>query len=333
MVVKIDSIVSFFHLKQSGSKEWYSGTCPYCQAKNKFGIKFDENNFASFNCFSGSCQRKGSIYTLLKDFDKLEFITLKRNVDINKQLEESLEEDILDERKDIFIKEIEKKRVPIGYKRVYSNEYLEKERNWSKEDFYKYEVGVTKLDPKLKKNYVIFPVIMLGEVKGYFSRIMMSKNEAEERGFLRWINSDADFGKLLYGFDEINKITKVIIFVEGLFAKKAVDRIIKKYDLKKVVCLVTFGKKLSEDQIKIIQLKSLLLKRIIFFYDFDAINAIKNILSRVTMSFDEILIATIIQKGKDPDDLTEKEIMTSLINLQDSQDFMINKLQRDQLRV
>jgi hypothetical protein len=246
---------------------------------------------------------------------------LIRNVDVDKELEFELKEDALDEETKTFaIDDIPGVTMPLGYRRVYENAYLQ-DRGFIEEDFKRYEVGIAKLHPKLKRDYIIFPVYIKGIIKGYVSRSTHSKEYCEENNIARWLNSDTDFSLLLYGYDDI-KGTQVVL-TEGVFAKRAVDQA--------GYCgVATFGKKVSVEQIFLLLLKGV--EDIIFFYDFDAVRAIKNFGFDLRPYFKSVKAAEINQRDKDPDDLTISERKFALENADDIFSYSLNKVQMGQLR-
>ena len=83
-----------------------------------------------------------------------------------------------------------------------------------------------------------------------------------------------DFASLLFGYDDIVRgKTEVVIIVEGVFDKFAVDRHLSLYDDETIRCVCTFGKKISDVQIQKLIDKEI--GNVILAWDYDAIREIK----------------------------------------------------------
>jgi len=198
--------------KLDESKKNFYCKCPWC-GHNEFGIQIYKDNHP-FNCFrKRRCGETGNIYKFLKKIGK-SVPTSDDSISKTFQSLETLKEVV--EKK-----ELPKVKLPVGYRRVFYNEYLEK-RGFV--NYNKYEVGITKLDRKFK-NYVIFPIKVKGEIKGYVSRSILSKQEIDRykalygKRILRYRNSITEFNQILYGIEEITSSTNTVILVEGIFGE------------------------------------------------------------------------------------------------------------------
>lgn len=297
--------------------------CPWCGV-SEFGISLDENH--TFNCFrKAKCGETGNIYKLLKKIDRLDLLGHGgvESIKYDERLENIIEKKI-ELSLDLSIETIEP---PLGWKRVYSDYYLEA-RDF--ESFDKFEIGKTKLFRKLK-DHVVLLIRDRGEVKGYVARIAKTKSELKEmeeslgHKVPRYQNSKTDFTKLLGGYDEIASGTDTIILVEGMFGKEAVDRHLKLDDQERVKCNCTFGAKLSPEQIFKLQLKGI--KHIILFFDIDVINKIKKYTMEYLNEFESVRIIHTNDKDKDPADLTCEEMVGVYNKLIDPIEFYFDKIQ------
>lgn len=310
--------------------------CPFCQ-KNEFGIELADNH--RFNCFrKAKCGETGNIYKLLKKIDRLDLLGNNgiESIKYDERLENIIESKIESNTFDLSIPTI---KPPLGFRRIYSNFYLES-RDF--EAFEKYEVGITKLEPKLK-DHVIILIKENNEVKGYVARIALTKDKLKELEkklsiknekeikVPRYKNSkEVDFTKLLGGYDEISENTHTVVLVEGLFGKEAVDRHLKLDDKDEVKCCTTFGAKVSSEQIFKLQLKGI--KHLILFFDIDVINKIKKYTLEYLHEFESVKIIYTSKKNtdgsyKDPGDIDYEEMISVYNNKIDPIKFHFDKVQ------
>ena len=181
----------------SDGKDIY-GLCPQC-GHDEFGISIVEKNHP-FSCFRKSkCGFTGNIYTLLKHLNKFKEFVGEREID-----PEGLLLDVFETSEDIIQQqELPEVQPPVGWKRVFENEYLQNERGMQSYQFEQYKIGVS----RLKKDYITFLVEMEGKITGYVSRSIKSKawidaynEEIKQTGgkkYLRYENSMSDFSKTL----------------------------------------------------------------------------------------------------------------------------------------
>lgn len=334
MRYKEENIVAFFNLRPGGQKGWFIGNCPYCLTRDKFGIRFNSlykgRRVSSFNCFAGKCKVHGSVFQLLKDFNKLDLAELQF-INIFKDLEEK--HILFDETEsiDYSMKEYPK---PIGYVRIFSHPYLDS-RGFTVDHYKHYNIGIAPLDPKIGKNYVIFSCEDNDKYVGWLKRSIYSKEQIKKyeklgKPILRWGNSkNVDFEKYLFGINEcIKNVTHTVILVEGITSKANVDRLLNLFNNSNIKCCATFGKKISLFQIKRLLDKSI--KSVILLYDPDAVEESKRYSEQLTLYF-KVLVGYIKNLDKDPGDLNLEELENVLNNLESPLNFRINKLQKKKL--
>lgn len=328
MIVHKEKIIKHFNLKKTGSKTWYSGKCPFC-GRDKFGISFDSiykgKKVSSYNCFSGKCGEKGSLYKLLKHVGRLDLINIDRTFDTKKPIKSNL------------VKEIEKidcttliRKPPLGWKRIYQDEYLES-RGFTIEQFKQYPVGLTKLEPALR-DYRVFLIKNDGEIKGYIGRTNKSKewieeyNNQHEKKYFKYRNSsNTPFEKLLFGYDEIIQgETQTLILVEGITDKFNIDRLLQLSEDNMMKCICTFGKKISSVQIE--KIKNKRVSNIVLLYDNDAIKESKRYAMELTIHF-KVKVG-FIYIDKDPGELNLNELAEVLSKVVDPLNFSISKINK-----
>ncbi len=328
MKVSHDKIKSLLNNCQydHGNNNFYAD-CPKC-GHHEFGISLNENNHP-FQCFrKKKCGWSGNIYTLLKFLNKT--IDEERNVDINLDLKPLIKIDKGIQNEEIDIPEIKQ---PLGFKRIYSNKYLE-DRGFSKDDFYKYEVGITDIDYKYI-DYIVILIRQYGKLVGYIGRYPKSKQyierynkKAEESGLrkiLRYNNSESDFSKILYGIDEVNDKTESVILVEGFFDKKNVDSLMNLDKNDVIKCLTTFKGSISDSQISLIK-KHKNINTVIIMYDNDIINIIKKNASKLLSFFDNVKVVPL--GDSDPGDIKNYQEMYYYFNKQlDAYNFITRKVE------
>lgn len=307
------------------------GACPKC-GYFEFGVSLEEGH--RFGCFrKAKCGYTGSIYTLLRDLGKYDMIIQERASQLSDRIEPkklSLEGLILD---------TPTTALPLGWRRTFSHNYLDS-RGFVDKDYQDYEVGVTLLDPRVQKDYVIFPVREEGVVKGWVARHVWSKTKIEEYNIdhfekfgvkskiRRFVNSFSDFAKLIYGFDEVVEgETNTIIGVEGIFDKANIDRLLNLREQSHVKCNATFKCNVSDEQIAKWQNKGV--KNLILLYDPDVVKQIKSNISRLTKYFN--VMTGYSTSGRDAGDMIEEDIEHVMSHLEDPIQFKINKLEVSKL--
>lgn len=317
--------------KLDNRKKNFIAKCPYC-GQSEWGISIYTENHP-FNCYrKKACGRTGNIFTLLTELGRLdEFISSVQHVSHNliSKIGEQIQEPI-----NLTINTI---TPPIGWKRVFDNEYLNN-RKFSAREYQDYPVGVSKIDSRVGRNYITFLVKQFGEIKGYVGRHIWDKKridnynkKAKLEGKLqiqRYSNSpETDFSKLLYGYDEITLKTKLVILVEGIFDKIAIDRMLHLYQQDEIKCVATFKCHLSPEQSYLLQLKGI--RSIVLLYDGDVIREIKKTGYDCENLFENVKIAYL--QDKDPDEMCLEELDETLSRLETPSEFSIGKVQKKKL--
>ena len=299
------------------------GKCPMCQ-QDTFGIALADNH--KFGCHRGKCGFRGNIFILAKYFNRTDLLNIEGNVG---QQQAKLENKLIKSEipLDLTLPTI---KMPLGWKQVTQNDYLES-RGFT--EYERYKPGQSAIHPRLKKNYIIFPIEDEGEIKGYISRHVWSKEKIKEENekrkaagqpeILRYINSDSDFSKMLYGTPIIKYITKTVICVEGIFDVFNLSKILSLYDQSEIACKATFKAAISEEQIYKMQLDGI--ENIILFYDSDVISAVKKAAGELSLYFN-VLIAFNSFTDADAGDIDKETLTKVFSNLQTPTNFSINKI-------
>lgn len=299
------------------NKETRSGQyicdCPFCGKENHFYIS---KRTQLFDC--KKCGIIGSIYKLLKHLDKT-YLLGDKSVEFTEQIKsirQSLQEELSTEQ---TIEELPKRNMPVGFRICVANNYLTS-RGITRKECKRYRIGETKLMFKYK-NYILFPIYDNGEIRGFVGRY---GNKVVPRDRLRYSNSlDTDFASLLYGYDEIiSGETETVIIVEGVFDKIAVDRKLGLWDDPRVKCVCTFGKKISEVQIRKLLAKNI--TNVILSWDFDALKEIKSYGIELERYFNvDVAVSTI---RKDIDECSQNEVVEIFSNIQPIGVFSMNTI-------
>jgi len=325
MIVNQQEVITLFHLKKSGNKGWMLGHCSYCGKDDHMGVIFGKT-ISSFTC--KKCGVHGTLWKLLQKVNRLDLLDKFKIVNRNNTLEKKK---IIDEIElDLFLP---RKTPPIGFKRIFSDEYLGG-RGFTPEQFKLLPIGRTFIDSELK-NYLIFLVEEDEECKGYIARHIFSKEKLDSinkirksKGLykiLRYRNSpDTDFGKMLYGYNEITEETLTVILVEGLTDKTNIDIKLDLYISDVMKCNACFGKTVSPHQIRKLQDKNI--ENIILLFDPDAINESKEYAIELYKYFN--VEVGWLKGSKDPGDLNLDEILDVLENLENPVTFSKSKLQK-----
>lgn len=284
------------------------GECPNC-GHSEFGISTKDNHL--FGCFRLSkCGFKGNIYTLLRKIERLDLLE-EEIVRLDEELKVELGEEI--EKESTPILELPKINPPLGFRRVYENEYLDS-RGFK--GYHRHKVGVTKIERKFRDR-VIFLIEEGGEVRGFLGR---SINDSKKP---KYKNSSSDFSKLLYGIEEVNENTHTVILVEGLLDKDNVDEELKLDKQDEIKCCCTFGAKISATQI--LKLKICDIDNIILFYENDVIDKIQNYAFTLDREFKTVRIA-LPPQDKDPGNMKLSEFQVALSNTYSPVEFFRKKI-------
>lgn len=331
----IRELTNELHAKlDGGRKNLIVPTCPYCgKTGGKFGIfvgkETDKKKLFMSHCFSCGHTTK-DINQLLDDIGRPDLRIIETASFDPVQIPEffKVEEAEIDD-------ELQVVEMPESWKRCYKNRYL-KSRGFLLDDYEYFPVGTTRgLNWKFD-DYVVFPVIDNGDIVGYVSRHIWSKEAIDDYNatakrngkyqIRRYNNStDNDFIKLLYNYDAvIEDETDTVILVEGIFDVIALVRKLELYDNHQVAVCATFGKKISEVQIYKLQSKGV--RNVVIGYDADANNAINRAAEQLNEYFD-VMIARIGGDGKDFDEADYWDIFDVFAyNLKTPIEFKLNTL-------
>lgn len=207
--------------------------------------------------------------------------------------------------------------MPDGWKRCFRNDYLRK-RGFNADDYEYFPVGTTRGMNFKFDDYVVFPIIDNGDMVGYVSRHIWSKDELDAYNTrARWAgkyekrrynnSTENNFVKLLYNYDSvIEDETDTVILCEGIFDVIALTRQLELYDNHQIAAVATFGKKISQTQIYKLQSKGV--RNIVIGYDADARDSILRAAANLKEYFDNVLIANLQGSGKDFDEMDFWEI-------------------------
>jgi len=338
MAVDKDKVISEFGLKFSGQKGWMIGShsvykCPKCGNDNpgKLAVLFGEQ-VASWKCVK--CSAHMRLEVLLWKIGKKELISKYKDIDSDIILEKR--KLITEKIKSITIEELPKCSLPILFKRIYDSEYLNS-RGCTESIYKNWTIGVSNFDEELK-NYIIFVIKENNINVGWVARSILSKeeidlyNEENKKKILRWRNSgETDFSKIVFGLEEINENTETVICQEGITSKLNTDIKLNLFSDDFMKCICTFGKKISDIQIKKIFLKGPNIKNFILFYDPDAVNSIREYSFLIQEVFPTVLIAfNPIKKDdgnyKDAGDMNLEEFNETFDNLKTPFYFWNNQL-------
>lgn len=323
--------------KRDGGNKNLIARCPFCSKDDKFGVYIGKET-AKRKPFMSHCFSCGNstvtLEQLLETINRPDLMVtptadLSATLDTTMLFPVETGEEIDDQ---LGIVEL-----PDFYKRTFSHPYL-KGRGFTFDDYDYFPVGTTGKLHYLFDNYVIFPIIDQGDVVGYVSRHMFSKQEIDEHNrhckrtgdykIMRFRNStENDFIKLLYNYDTVTEDrTRTVVIVEGIFDVVALTRKLDLYDNQRIAVVATFGKKISQVQIYKLQCKGV--ERVVLGYDPDAVEAIKKTASDLTPYF-SVLIADIPDPDKDWEDLSAEEVYDVFAyRLRTPIEYKINKIQQ-----
>lgn len=325
---KLLELLPNFQLDARGKN--LTGPCPMCN-HDEFGISLEEGH--RFGCYrKKSCGYSGNIYTLLKFLGKYDEVVQERLKNLPEKINKYQFE--IDKNIDLEIEEI---KPPLGWKRVEENDYLQS-RGFDIDDFNHYPVGVTMIDPKLKKYYVIFLVKQQDKITGWVARRVEEKSEIERKNAIlkrerkplikRYLNSTSDFAKMLYGIDEVTEKTTTLIVVEGIFDKINIDKLLNLQHQDEIKCVCTFKANISEEQIELIGRKAPYLANSILLYDSDVIKSIKVNMNTLQKRYN-VLVG--YHATKDCGDMNHEDLDQVLQRLETPIEFKAFKLEVNKL--
>lgn len=296
----------------------YIADCPLCGKEQHFYIS---RKTQMWDC--KKCHEYGSIYKLLRLLDKT-YLLAGSTIEEKERIESIREmTQELVSNDDTELSELPVKKMPVGWKvSAKSTKYL-LSRGITSEDCKRYNIGATDMFRKYD-NYVLIPIYDDGKIRGFLGRYGARKVPDNK---LRYNNSiGTEFAELLFGYDEITDNTSTVILVEGVFDKIAVDKVLHLWDGEEVKCVCTFGKKISDKQIKKLMLKGV--TNVILLYDFDAVKEIK----KYGLELEKYFVTSITYTNKkDIDECSEDEaleVFTQLMKPRDFNEGVIGKLKK-----
>lgn len=319
LTISDSDLRSVITIKKETRSGQYIADCPFCQKSLHFYI---DKKTQVFEC--KKCWTAGNVYKLLKCLDKTYLLGDKsvEYTDTLDSIRKQLEDALMSVNEEL--RELPERKMPIGFKECRNNKYL-KSRGITNIDCQRYHLGQTELSFKYRE-YILIPIYDNGKIRGFLGRYG-SKSVPENK--LRYNNSlNTEFAELLFGYDEIvTGETETVIITEGVFDKISVDQKLGLWDDNSVKCVTTFGKKISD-----VQVKKLLLKKvanIIISWDYDALKEIKDYGMKLTKYFN--VLVGISTKAKDLGDCTQSEVMEVYENVKPITEFtfdVIGKLKR-----
>ena len=290
--------------------------CPWC-GHDEFGISLGENH--PWNCFrKKKCEAgSGNIYTLLKKLGKTRQFLNEREINSFEKLNSKLRQQKNDI--DIVLPEIQK---PLLWKRSYDDQYCIK-RGILSYQFEKFEIGRSRVN----QDYVTILIRMNGRLVGYISRSDKDKTWIDDYNkrqkqigsknfYLRYKNSDTDFSKCLFGYDEINENTTDVILVEGPFSKTKTDVNLELDNSDTVKCCATFGSHLTIEQIELLKLKGV--KNIWLWFEADVLDQVKHVASEAALHFN--VLVSYLNKN-DPNEIDSVQAIALMENAKNFLDF------------
>lgn len=293
---------SLFGKFRNGSKRHIITSCPYCGKDKHFYMQRDTQ---LFDC--KKCGEEGNIVKLLNHLGKLFLLGDFKSIDRN-HIKLLFSEDDEDDITELITPN---RRLPIGFKRVYEDDYLFG-RRFTKANLEKFRVGYTNLKPSLK-DYILFAIDEEDGCKGYVARYTKPIEKGDKKTLRYRNDKGAKFSQLLFGYNEIIEgETDTVILVEGLPDKVTTDNVLLLDSSPEIKCCCTFGKKISKFQILKLLKKGV--KNIILIFDYDAVSEMKKY-GVILEEFFNVQIGFTFKK--DINDSTEQEIMEIFYNLKD----------------
>lgn len=311
-----EEIIDSLGLKPFGNQGWLSNNeeCPFCHKAKKWGVLINGDSNI-FHCWK--CSTKTSLFNFLKELGRLDLV---RNHYVKSNKSKIMVVGEYKEKEER--KELPEITLPLRLQPLKDDEYLNS-RHFLKCHYDEFEPSFTDyfMESKLK-NYIIFKIKQNGVPVAWLARSRRSKawhienlKYCKEQGLrptLRYRNSECDFTKILGGLDTVPNGVENLIIVEGLFDKVNVDyQLCSDINNKEYGCCFTFGNSLSNEQIDLICSKNP--KKVILIYDDDAREENKTYALKLS-HYVKTVIASITVPGKDPGDLSLKELLDTLDN-------------------
>ena len=300
------------------TKNNINATCPYCGKEDHFFI----NKITLLNDCK-KCGKQGNEFTFLQVLGKLH-LRAGKQVKHDKLSFLSANQLII-EPVTIEVPDI---KMPIGSRLLSytaKDKYVDylKSRKLKKIDFDLYSPSYTMLKEKYY-NYVLLQVQRDFMLKGFIARYIGTKEDKN-----RYLNSESDFSKLLFGYDELDSRTTTAILTEGIFDKTSVTTELGLHYDNDMKCLCTFGKKVSD--VHIMLLKKTGVKNIILMHDGrDAVNDIKK--SAFKLKKEGFSVWAAYTKDKDPGECNGSELFDVMSKIETAESFWLSKLHKRKIK-
>lgn len=310
--------ITALKLRASGDRGWSITTCMFCGKKDRLGVMLDttEDRKPHFHCFK--CGRAGSLKFLAKHIGRPELVSGEYVAPMTMEMEIDTEINM----------DMPVCSLPIAFRRTSDHFYLD-ERSISAEQRDRYKFGITKLDPKVKNDYMVTLVEEGGLCLGYVARSFMSKdwideyNRTHDNEYPRYKNSKSDFSKLIFGLNDIEiDETHTMIITEGMYDKLAVDRKLNLYQDKSIKCGCSFGTKLSDIQAMKIAMTGV--ENVIILYDEGTVDKSKKVSALASSYFRSVKISTL--NGGDPDEVSEDVLIDAIVNTKSVTEYSLTEL-------
>ena len=308
-----EDLRSIINVEKETRSNQYISTCPFCGKPSHFYINKKNQQW---DC--KKCGESGGIFKLLRHLDKLYLLGAPsvKKVDEIKSIRQIQEDEAGQNIEEI--QPLPEVKMPAGFKVFdYVSPYLQ-QRQITMEDIKHWEFGQTRIVSRFI-DYLLIPIRDGGKIRGYIGRYA-SRHVPD--GKLRYSNSlNTDFSCLLFGYDDIIEgETETVIITEGLFDAIAVTKKLNLFDDNTIRAVCTFGKKISETQIKKLLAKKI--RKVILLYDYDALKDIRHYASLLNEYF-SVRVAIALGK-KDIDECTLSEVIDVFSNLRSVNHFNLD---------
>jgi len=292
----------------------FTANCPVC-GQREFGVSIYENDHP-FGCFrKKACGVVGTIFKLARLIGKAHELSAGQYQQISTSYVNHLQE--VYEPFDLSIETI---HLPLGFKLAPTHPYF-KQRGLKDVEYY--QPGISLIEPKLSRGYVILPIFRDRQLKATVGRLTLGNLP-----FNKYENTKTDFTKLLYGYDDLTLNTSTIILVEGPFDKLRVDQELELLKQDEVKCLCTFGAKLSKEQL-VLLCEWPTIKQVYLLFDGDVIPIIKQKSQVLSLYFKTKVC---LCKEKDPGDMDFFELENVLGTARSPDEFLTQVLPIKKLR-
>jgi hypothetical protein len=331
-----ERIIKEFGLRSFGKKGWMGNsihfTCPVCGQYDKIGVSFSEKgNWV--HCFHENHYNK-HLDQYLREIGRGDLVEYRvESISLKRGVQELFGEEKEAEKQ----KELPEKQLPIGFKRVYEDEYLDT-RGFLPEHYELFKPGITNIDLRQKGN-IIFQIFDDRGIRvGWVSRSKKDKEWHKENTKkakagtahlkLRYDNSiNTDFSKMLGGITEITENTHTVLLVEGLFDKTNTDIELLLTKSEEIKCLFTFGDSITLEQIDLLK-RHKNLQHVYLLYDYNTINNSKQYGLTIQDNLKcRVNVCEIKKEGKDPGNMEAQEFVEVLDQSVSALSFKIGKLQ------